>query len=223
MLVGTVYILSSTCDGQLTESLEQRIAQADGSAILEAADRGRSDLIPALEDLAAAKDFSPVSTATTARKALGKLGVRKYVDSFVKELVDSTNSESYVYWLDKRDGDSMEAKYFTRIEALKTLLYLGDKSTVRAIASALSDTERPAKSSHVIYDSPALMAAWTLTKMNLENPPDVDKVKFPSTEVERDILRKWIEDHPGQDPFASAEERIAAWQRWWEQNKDKYP
>ena len=44
-----------------------------------------------------------------------------------------------------------------------------------------------------------------------------------NTRAEQEAFVKWMEQHPGQAPTASPEEHIAAWKKWWEQNKDKYP
>jgi hypothetical protein len=67
------------------------------------------------------------------------------------------------------------------------------------------------------------MAVWTLERMGLENAPVVDKVKSGDTRAEQEAFEKWVEEHPGQGPTASLEEHLAAWKKWWEQNKGKYP
>lgn len=59
--------------------------------------------------------------------------------------------------------------------------------------------------------------------MHLENAPVVDKVKPAENDADRVAIEKWMREHPGQGPFATPDERIAAWKKWWQQNKDKYP
>jgi hypothetical protein len=215
--------LSALTNSQAGESLAERVTQRDTTAILQAAEEGRTDLIPLLESVAARHDFSPGSPETAARKALARLGSRTYVDLFIRDLTHTTNSEAYTYWTVTRGFEPMKAEYTTKIEALKNLAYIRSRFAVRAIASTLNDTNRPLSSAHVVRDTPASMAAWTLSQMNLENAPAVDQVRFPQTEADQQALRHWLEGHPGQQPFASPKERIAAWQQWWEQNKDKYP
>jgi predicted membrane-bound mannosyltransferase len=208
---------------QSAEPLEQRIAQRDVNAILQAADQNRTDLVSTLESIANDSNFAPWSSQTAARKALGRLGVKKYVDTLLKELTDPTNSEAYVYWRTKQFENKTQASYLTKTEALKSLGYIRDKSTVRAIVSELDDTNVPPSSPDVIYDTPALVAVWTLERMGLENAPVVDKVTSGDTRAEQEAFEKWMEQHPGQAPTASPEEHIAAWKKWWQQNKDKYP
>jgi hypothetical protein len=197
-----------------TETLEQRVARGDDSAFIEAANANRYDLIPELEKF---------SDDTTAQKALARLGAKQYVDLFVRQLTETTNSTLYAYYRNREQRDPVTAEYMTKLSAFKSLLYIRDKSTVRAIVWELDDTNRPPFSYDVIYDTPAAVAVSTLERMNLENAPVVDKVKTGDTRAEQEAFVKWMEQHPGQAPTASPEEHILAWKKWWQQNKDKYP
>lgn len=219
-VTGTMILLTTlltVCENSRaqTETLEQRVARGDYAAFTEAADANRTDLIPALEKYA---DHG------TARMALARLGVKKYVDLFVKQLTDTTNSDVYAYYMGSEQRDPKTAEYLTKISALRSLLYIHDKSTVRAIVSELDDTNRPpSHSEHIARQAPCEMAVWILERMGLENAPVVDKVKSGDTRAEQEAFEKWMEEHPGQGPTATPEEHLAAWKKWWEQNKDKYP
>lgn len=198
-----------------TETLEQRVARGDGDAFIEAANHDRYDLIPALEKF---------SDDTTAQKALARLGVKQYVDLFVKQLTDATNTDLYAYYRSREQRDPKTAEYLTKISALRNLPYIHDKSTVRAIVSELDDTNRPpSHSEHIARQAPCEMAVLTLEGMGLENAPVVDKVKPAENDADRAAIEKWMREHPGQGPFATPEEKITAWKKWWEQNKGKYP
>ncbi len=198
-----------------TETLEQRVARGDGDAFIEAANHDRYDLIPALEKF---------PDDTIAQKALARLGVKQYVDLFVKQLTDTTNTDLYAYYRSREQRDPKSAEYLTKISALRSLLYIHDKSTVRTIVSELDDTNRPPPvSQHIARQAPSDMAVLTLERMGLENAPVVDKVKSGDTRAEQEAFEKWVEEHPGQGPTATPEEHLAAWKKWWEQNKDKYP
>jgi hypothetical protein len=198
-----------------TETLEQRVARGDGDAFIEAANRNRYDLIPALEKS---------SEDSTAQMALARLGVKQYVDVFVRQLTDTTNSNAYAYYRSRELRDPKTAEYMTKVNALRSLLYINDKSTVRAIVSELDDTNRPPRLARdLVCEPPCAGAVQTLERMGLENAPVVDKVKTGDTRAEQEAFEKWMEQHPGQGPTATPEEHLAAWKKWWEQNKDKYP
>ncbi|MGO9244960.1 MAG: hypothetical protein ACLPT4_04405 [Verrucomicrobiia bacterium] len=198
-----------------TETLEQRVVRGDGDAFIEAANHNRYDLIPALEKF---------SDDTTAQKALARLGVRQYVDLFVKQLTDTTNTDLYAYYRSREQLDPKTAEYMTKVNALRNLLFIHDKSTVRAIVSELDDTNRPpSHSQHIARQAPDESAVLTLERFGLENAPVVDKVKPAENDADRAVIEKWMREHPGEGPFATPEEKIAAWKKWWDQNKDKYP
>jgi hypothetical protein len=197
------------------ETLDHRVARGDGNAFIEAANHNRYDLIPALEKF---------PDDSTAQMALARLGVKRYVDLFVKQLTDTTNADLYAYYRNREQRDPKTAEYMTKVNALRSLLYINDKSTVRVIVSELDDTNRPPMlAQDVICEPPSAGAVRTLERMGLDNAPVVDKVKSGDTRAEQEAFEKWVEQHPGQGPTASPEEHLAAWKKWWEQNKDKYP
>jgi hypothetical protein len=181
------------------ETLEHRVNRGDWDAFREAANANRKDLIPALEKFA---------DDAVAKKALAKLGVRKYLDEIISELT-VTNSGRYARVLkdnleigEPRTNAEALAEWRTRMAVFDDLAYIGDKSTVKVIAAYLyvKEWKKPFAGKDVGFGPPSLQAAYTLEKMNLENAPDVRKIAYPS-----------------------AENVIKAWQQWWEQNKDKYP
>jgi len=214
IVIGTTLTICQGSQAQ-TETLEQRVARGDGDAFIEAANQNRYDLIPALEKF---------SDDTTAQKALARLGVKQFVDLFVKQLTDTTNTDLYAYYRSREQRDPKTAEYLSKISALRNLLYIHDKSTVRAIVSELDDTNRPPRLARdMVCEAPAAEAVWILERMGLENAPVVDKVKSGDTRAEQEAFEKWMEQHPGQGPTASPEEHLAAWKKWWDQNKAKYP
>jgi hypothetical protein len=199
LVAGSGIVTLQRCVLAETETLEQRVQRGDGYAFREAADANRKDLIPALEKYA---------SDPTARKALAKLGVRKYLDEIISELT-TTNSARYASNLKNylEMGEPLEnaqalAEWWTRMSVFNDLAYIGDKSTVKVIASYLyvKEWKKPFAGNDVGFDPPSFQAVVTLEKMNLENAPDARKLAYPSVE-----------------------NMVKAWQQWWEQNKDKYP
>ncbi len=179
-----------------TETLEQRINRGDYYAFLEAADAGRKDLIPALEKYASDR---------AAKKALAKLGVRKYVDEIISELTTTnsgtyaTNLKNYLEMGEPLANAEALAEWSARMKVFDDLAYIGDKSTVKVIASYLyvKEWKKPFAGNDVGFDPPSFQAVVTLQKMNLEGAPNTRGLSVTAT--------------------------LAAWQQWWEQNKDKYP
>ncbi len=81
--------------------------------------------------------------------------------------------------------------------AFARLAYIANHSTVSEIASFLTDTTHPP-----------------------QNPTDVHYVSY--AEMAADALGQMVTNAPPTTNF-SAQDKIRAWQQWWEQNKDKYP
>lgn len=187
--------LSSFAAGEAPESLEQRVGRGEARAFIEAADLGRKDLIPAIEKFAADE--------TWARTTLAKLGMRKYLDEIIGELITPTNSAAFrnrVCPNPLRDIRPEIEAHLTRLEALKKIAYMRDPSTVKIVAALLYSAEpAPEPDCDVTYAPIRYEAALTLSVMNqtrkLTNAP---QAKFPVV-------------------------NLADWQQWWEQNKDKYP
>ncbi len=191
MLMGLAIVNICLSEASLAtdETLDQRIARGDPYAFLEAADANRKDLIPALERF---------SSDSTAKKALAKLGVQKYLDEIVAELT-TTNSPAFQneYKLEMEGGSSpARATYIARRNirerAFGKLAYVNDPSTIRTIAAFLYNTEDPnldPGNGDAVYLTPAQLAVETLRKM-VKNPPQNND--------------------------------ITTWQQWWAQNKDKY-
>jgi hypothetical protein len=182
-------------------TVEQRVSRGDDYAFIEAADANRRDLIPVLEKF---------SGDGTARKALAKLGVKKYLDEFVTDLA-STNSPLLKFWEETYRGPGeptvaaeREAELTAKGKALDALVYIGNKSTVKYIAAELYNTNCPnrAGSDNLLESRTpiAWLAARALSQMNLQDAPR------PSAEGDPEWLNY-----------------IEAWKKWWEQNKDKYP
>jgi len=187
---------------QKPETLEQRVARGEPDAVMEAADKGRRDLIPAIEKYA---DIgSPMEAPRIwTRAALAKLGVKKYLDETVTELT-TTNSELFAFYM--RNGicpyPSQERRVACATErtqetAFKKLAYIRDPSTVKVVAAFLYSSE----SFHFAHDVPP----WTASGFAILT------------------LRQMV-DNPPQTPVEfTREQDIHAWQQWWQQNKDKYP
>src|SRR5262245_10372087 len=109
-------------------SLEQRVARGDDYAFIEAANAGRKDLMPSIERF---------SDDNTAKKALAKLGEKKYLEDIVADLT-STNSTTFE--ASKRANEEIgmgkenaekEAELATKGKAFDALVYIADKSTLK--------------------------------------------------------------------------------------------
>jgi hypothetical protein len=178
------------------EALEQRVSRGDDYAFIEAADAGRKDLIPVIEKF---------SDDSTAKKALAKLGVKKYVDEIVLSLTNATHFSTTNDGI-MRAGGSEKMPFdviYSQIKAFEKLAYVKDPSTIKIIAAYLYDT-----ANHYPEPPPGAMndLLWT-----------------SNAEIAIDTLRQIIKDPPDIGKELTVDERIKVWQRWWEQNKNKYP
>jgi hypothetical protein len=124
-----------------------------------------------------------------------KNGDRRVLDEIVTELVSPRDSVAFTAQTNHLAEQELEVA--VRSKAFTRLAYIANRSTVREIASFLADTTHPPqKPTDLRYVSYAEMAADALTQMVTNAPPTTN---------------------------FSAQDKIRAWQRWWEQNKDKYP
>jgi hypothetical protein len=200
----------STAHGfaQDAETLEQRIKGGDVSAIKEAADHGRRELIPALEERANASVDPDEPVCTWAKASLAKLGVKKYLDETIAELT-TTNSALFTAYKEQNrmlfGSESVKtrlAKLKAQEKALEKLVYIRNPSTIKFIAPLLYDKENLNREfpSHVLYGTPASDAIRALRQM-VDNPPDAGS--------------NWTDE--------KWDELLKIWQQWWEKNKDRYP
>jgi hypothetical protein len=182
---------------QESATLEQRVAQEDPYAFLEAADANRKDLIPAIEKF---------SGDNTAKKALAKLGVKKYLDEILLELTDPTNSPAGKELIGPPGFPPKHVALVVQTRAFEKLAYVKDRSTVKVLTSFLYGKENPEDYVErggfdmVVYQPPSEMAMRTLAQI-VDNSPAVN---LSGTNDTRDA-------------------RVKIWQQWWEKNKDKYP
>jgi hypothetical protein len=216
-----------------------RVQQGDPNAILEAGQTGDKNFIPILEKMAKphfvfqidpekAKLLEPQvveqiqksqahpvyddRSARHARMALAKLGVKKYLDEILTELTDPTKAPVAKTW-----GESFSSKHVgleVQMKAFKKLAYIKDPSTVRALVSFLYAKESPRDyiegegSMDLTFYEPASENAMKTLLQIVYNPPKLD---LPPNYISLPAVQE------GHDA------RVKAWQRWWEQNKDKYP
>ncbi len=124
-----------------------------------------------------------------------KSGDRRILDEIVTELVSP--KESAAFTAQTNHLAEQELGVTVRSNAFARLAYIANRSTVGKIASFLTDTTHPSqKRTDVRSMSYAEMAADALSQMVTNAPPTTN---------------------------LSAQDKIWAWQRWWENNKDKYP
>ncbi len=117
------------------------------------------------------------------------------LEEIMTELVSP--KESAAFTAQTNHMAAQEPEVAVRSKAFTRLAYIANRSTVRQVASFLTDTTHPPqKPTDVRYVSYAEMAADTLSQMVTNAPPTTN---------------------------FSAQDKIRAWQQWWEQNKDKYP
>jgi hypothetical protein len=95
ILLLKLIIVASLCSGQQPASTnsEHRLRRFEWSAYQEAMQEQRTDLIPVLEELA-----GKPGSGDPPRIALAKLGVKKYLDEIVEELISPTNTARYAYY-----------------------------------------------------------------------------------------------------------------------------
>jgi hypothetical protein len=186
------------CQEQLAEkmSLEQRVRRGEREAYKEVIRDHRVDLIPVLEEQA-----SKSTSDDWPRIALGGLGVSKYVDEVVQELVAPTNTAAYVRYGERYRHDPAYAELMTIERACNKLAMMRAKSSVKHLIEMLDyqgDVLKRVKAGRSVVARPQTMAGTALWRMQLENAPT-------------------------NKPFRVDEDFIKAWKLWWEQNKDKYP
>jgi hypothetical protein len=157
-------------------TLEQRVADGDPSAFIEAADTNRKDLIPAIEKFGG---------DSAAQKALAKLGVKKYSDEILLEATDPTNSPAARLTMAQPGVPGFPPKHVgleVQMRAFKKLAYVKDSSTIRTLASFLYAKENPEDYVErggfdmVVYEPPSRMAMKTLAQV-VDNPPANRDVK----------------------------------------------
>ena len=215
VILGSVPIVCLFCvslaSADTNDIARAQVANGDTAAFLRAGTEGRKDLVPLLEQFANASADPFDGQRVSARMALAKLGVKKYFDEFATDLT-STNSPVFKFWKENNQGLGMptlraerEAELVTKQRALERLVYIGDKSTVKYVAAELYNTnkpDRPPSSTNFLESRTpvAWLAAGALSQMNLQDAPQ-----------------------PGSEPDPEGLNRIEAWKKWWEKNKDKYP
>ena len=196
---GVVFWLPFVSIGQDTkpagETLEQRILRGDDYAFIEAADADRKDLVPLIEKF---------SDDNTARKALAKLGGKKYLDGIVAELTNNALDAPGPNGAPPTTVVKHERRW-AQMEAFKKLAYIKDRSTVKVLASYLYAKENPddyvdhGGKDIVVFETPS-EAAMRILPQIVDNPPAVN-------------LQGTNDTH---------EARVKIWQQWWEENKAKY-
>jgi hypothetical protein len=229
VLVSVLFITSTRASSEATTNSEllAKVQQGDANAILEAGKTGDRSFVAVLEAMARphftahidperVKGIEPEiverikksqahpvydePVARNSRMALARLGVKEYLDEILLEATNPTNSpvykelEEYPAYFAVR-GE----KLWVQMEAFKKIAYINDRSTVKVLGTLLKK-ENPNDyivGGDVIFHPPSQMAMETLAQL-VDNPPTIP---FPS----------------------SYEDRLAAWQQWWDQNKDKYP
>jgi hypothetical protein len=171
----------------------------------EAADHGRKDLIPLLEEVANAPIDASEPARVWARTALAKLGVKKCLDGIVTELTNNTVDAPGPNGTPPSAVVKHERRW-AQMEALKKLAYIKDRSTVKVLASYLYAKENPddyvdyGGKDIVVFEPPSEAAVRILPQI-VDNPPAIN-------------LQGTNDTHDA---------RVKIWQQWWEQNKDKYP
>jgi hypothetical protein len=137
---------------------------------------GDKSLIPLLEPYLANQDKR---VADAAKQAMAKLGDKRSYDEIVAELA-----------IDGR----------TRIEAMKKLAYIGNKSSVQEIAKFLYDSSVPPKSlaEDVGYNVPYCYAAAMALGQIIEDPP--------------------IKENYGM----LSKQDLEGWRTWWEAHQHEY-
>jgi hypothetical protein len=223
------FAMMAAAQAQVTPSADSnllsRVQRGDRDAILEVGKTGDKSFIPVLESMARPQYVDQIDTntfrnmnpqqvktlrnslwhpvyddpaAVNARMALAKLGVKDYLDEILLELTDPPSSPLY------KEREVHPAYRYNPIrlrgEAFRKLAYIKNPSTVRTIASFLPIISEPVTGTDVMYDSYSEQAMQALAQI-VDNPPQVN---LP---VDSETL----------------EARSKIWQRWWEQNKDKYP
>jgi hypothetical protein len=192
-------LLALMCAAQdpATTSLEQRLRRGDSDAYREVERDKRLDMVPTLEELA-----NRPNSGVSPEIALGRLGVKKYLDRIIEEMIAPTNSATYARYrkgLYKNDPSLAELK--TIQFACDKLGLIKDKSTVKYLIQMLDykgDLMDRVRAHGQFVTRPQTMAGTALWEMHLENAPT-------------------------NMPFRVDEGFIKAWKQWWEQNKDKYP
>ena len=137
--------------------------------------------------------YGPDQAPDDVKLELAKSGVQHFLQGIVEELVAPTNSPSFTSQANHSSDDAVAI----RSKAFEKLAYIANPSTVRVVASFLSDTTHPpSKPMDVRYVSYAEMAANALSQIVTNCPPTA---------------------------ALSAQDKIRVWRQWWEQNKGKYP
>jgi hypothetical protein len=135
--------------------------------------------------------------------ALAKVGVKKYRDEIIREVLNPSSTEVYRYRLklmieSRQDPGqaAIWAEWEVRGQAfVEKLPYLDDPRTVKLVASFLDDMRRPPLGG----GPPAAGAVYVLPQMTLIDPP-----------VPKGTVQMFTK------------ENYEKWQAWWAQHKDYY-
>ena len=124
-----------------------------------------------------------------------KGGDSQILNEIVTELVSPRESAAFTAQINHVAEQELEVA--VRSKAFERLAYIGNRSTARQVASFLTDATHP-----------------------LQRPTDIRYASY--AEVAANTLSQIVSNPPSTTNF-SAQDKIRAWQQWWEQNKDKYP
>jgi hypothetical protein len=124
-----------------------------------------------------------------------KSGDSQILNEIVTELVSPKESAAFTAQTNHLAEQELEVA--VRSKAFARLAYIANRSTIREIASFLTDTTQPP-----------------------QKPTDVRYVSY--AEMATDALNQIVTNAPPTTNF-SGQDKVRTWQQWWEQNKDKYP
>ena len=111
------------------------------------------------------------AVAQNARTALAKLGVKRYLDEILVELMNPTNSMVFRVW--------HTGGYRIQVQALKKLAYVNDRSTVKLVAKFLHATESPNLTEPSdVARSPLAAHALAALRVMVDNPPATNDFKL---------------------------------------------
>jgi len=208
ILLFPMVILNSIGRGEDFSLLAQRIKKQEVSAIREAGDQGRRDMIPLLRETYAIRMAATEPVHIAAQSALAKLGEEKYLVEILDELLHPAAAAAYeseylysIHCGASRDAAEASAVWVIQQAALKKLIYLQDERTVQYVAPLLYET-RPIEVGH-LADTPlapkSSMAVQALSRIVKNNMLILEGRTRLNNEM-----------------------KIIAWQKWWEAHKDYY-
>ena len=189
---GDLKVTSQPTNATVTVTLEQRLRAYERDAYREVVREKRVDLIPLLEELRRGE-----SDGLTVQVALAGLGVKKYRDEIVQELINPTNTVAYAYFLKTGFSDPTAAKLQTISGACSKLARLRDKSLVKYLIATLDYRDVRIAPNQRLGAAPFQSAGFALWSMHLE-------------------------DAPPNSPLRINEAYMSAWKGWWEKHKEEY-